>query len=91
MKAAKIALGVALAATVGLASAQDRRPGYGGRAGAWPWPSTVHEVPTDQLGDLEVDAVLHQSHATWHDRHRLLSEAQQAVPQIVLEHDPPRE
>jgi hypothetical protein len=48
-------------------------------------------VPTDQLGDLEVDAVLHQSHATWHDRHRLLSEAQQAVPQIVLEHDPPRE
>ena len=29
MKAAKIALGVALAATVGLASAQDRRPGYG--------------------------------------------------------------
>jgi glc operon protein GlcG len=29
MKAAKIALGVALAAAVGLASAQDRRPGYG--------------------------------------------------------------
>ena len=29
MKAAKIALGVALAAATGLASAQDRRPGYG--------------------------------------------------------------
>lgn len=29
MKAAKIALGVALAASVGLASAQDKRPGYG--------------------------------------------------------------
>ena len=29
MKVAKIALGVALAATVGLVSAQDRRPGYG--------------------------------------------------------------
>ncbi|HEV7759457.1 MAG TPA: glycosyltransferase family 4 protein [Acidimicrobiales bacterium] len=69
----------------------DRLAGYGGRAGAWPWPSTVHDVPVDQLGDLEVDAVLHQSHATWHDRHRLLSTAQQAVPQIVLEHDPPRE
>jgi hypothetical protein len=69
----------------------DRRHGYGGRAGAWPWPSRVHEVPVDELDDLEVDAVLHQSHDTWHDRHRLLSTAQQAVPQIVLEHDPPRE
>lgn len=29
MKAAKIALGVALAASIGLANAQDRRPGYG--------------------------------------------------------------
>jgi hypothetical protein len=68
-----------------------RPHGYGGRAGGWAWPPTVHEVPVERLGDLEVDVVLHQSHATWTDRHRLLSPAQLAVPQVVLEHDPPRE
>ena len=71
--------------------APGRPHGYGGRAGAWAWPPTVHEVPVAQLGDLDVDVVLHQSHATWTDRHRLLSPAQLAVPQVVLEHDPPRE
>jgi hypothetical protein len=68
-----------------------RPHGYGGRAGKWPWPPTVHEVPLERLGELEVDVVLHQSHATWIERHRLLSPAQLAAPQVVLEHDPPRE
>lgn len=71
--------------------APGRPHGYGGRAGDWDWPPTVHEVPVDRLGELEVDVVLHQSHATWNDRHRLLTPAQLAVPQVVLEHDPPRE
>jgi hypothetical protein len=69
----------------------DRPHGYGGRAGDWDWPPTVHEVPFDRLGALDVDVVLHQSHATWTARHELLSPAQLAVPQVVLEHDPPRE
>jgi hypothetical protein len=71
--------------------APERPHGYGGRAGVWAWPPTVHEVPLAHLGELDVDVVLHQSHATWIDRHRLLSPAQLAVPQVVLEHDPPRE
>jgi hypothetical protein len=70
----------------------DRRAGYGGRAGAWAWPPTVHEVPADEVARLEVDAVLYQSHGQWTtDRYELLSPAQRAVPQIFLEHDPPRE
>jgi Glycosyl transferases group 1 len=71
--------------------APDRPHGYGGRAGAWPWPAHVHEVPVDDLGDLDVDVVLHQSHDNWLvDRHELLTDAQRKVPQVVIEHDPPR-
>ena len=66
-------------------------PGYAGRAGLWPWPPTVREVPSDAIASLELDAVLHQSHENWAvDRHELLSPAQRRLPQIVLEHDPPR-
>jgi hypothetical protein len=69
-----------------------RPHGYGGRAGAFPWPDSVREVPVDRLADVEVDAVLYQSHDQWLvDRHEVLSPAQRDVPQLVLEHDPPRE
>ncbi|HEX5367419.1 MAG TPA: glycosyltransferase family 4 protein [Acidimicrobiales bacterium] len=68
-----------------------RPHGYGGRSGAFPWPDTVREVPVEHLAEVEVDAVLYQAHHHWLvDRHELLSPAQRAVPQIVLEHDPPR-
>ena len=71
--------------------APGRPPGYGGRAGAWPWPANVHEVPVEELASLEVDVVLHQTHRNWEvDRHELLTAAQRARPQVVLEHDPPR-
>jgi hypothetical protein len=68
-----------------------RPHGYGGRTGAWPWPANVHEVPVDALADLDVDVVLYQSNEHWLvDRHELLTPAQRGVPQVVLEHDPPR-
>jgi hypothetical protein len=69
-----------------------RPHGYGGRAGAFPWPDTVREVPVDRLADEQVDAVVYQAHDHWLvDRHEVLSPAQRAVPQIVVEHDPPRQ
>jgi hypothetical protein len=69
-----------------------RPHGYGGRAGAFPWPDTVREVPVDQLAGVEVDAVVYQAHDHWLvDRHEILSPAQRAVPQLVIEHDPPRQ
>ncbi|HEX6419182.1 MAG TPA: glycosyltransferase family 4 protein [Acidimicrobiales bacterium] len=68
-----------------------RPHGYGGRAGAFPWPATVREVPVERIRDVEVDAVVYQSHQHWLvDRHELLSAGQRAVPQVVVEHDPPR-
>ena len=70
----------------------DRPHGYGGRAGAFPWPDTVREVPVDELAGVEVDAVIYQAHDHWLvDRHEILSPAQRAVPQLVIEHDPPRQ
>jgi hypothetical protein len=63
-----------------------RPHGYGGRAGAFPWPDTVREVPVDRLADEQVDAVVYQAHDHWLvDRHEVLSPAQRAVPQIVVE------
>jgi len=68
-----------------------RPHGYGGRAGAFPWPDSVREVPADRLDEVDVDVVVYQSHEHWLvDRHEVLSAAQRAVPQVVVEHDPPR-
>jgi hypothetical protein len=69
-----------------------RPHGYGGRAGAFAWPDTVTEVPADRIADVGVDVVIYQAHEHWLiDRHEVLSAAQRAVPQLVIEHDPPRQ
>jgi len=68
-----------------------RPHGYGGRAGAFPWPDSVTEVPADRVAEVEVDAVVYQAHDHWLvDRHEILSDAQRSRPQLVIEHDPPR-
>jgi hypothetical protein len=65
--------------------------GYGGRA-RLALPANVHDVPADQVRDLEIDAVLFQSPRNLHeDQHRVLSERQRRLPRAYLEHDPPRE
>ncbi len=70
----------------------DRPTGYGGRPAALADAPNVHEVPADAVPRLGLDAILFQSAANWlEDQHRLLSEAQQRLPRVFLEHDPPRE
>ena len=69
-----------------------RPTGYGGRAGSFPWPENLHEVPADELRELELDCVLYQSAQHYlSDAPELLSDRQLALPAIYLEHDPPRE
>ena len=68
-----------------------RPPGFGGRAGSWPWPDTVHEVPVDQLGGVELDCVLLQSNLDPDQQLEVLSPAQRRLPRVFLEHDPPRQ
>ncbi len=66
--------------------------GYSGRAGSFPWPENVHEVPAEKVCDLELDCILFQSQKSYfEDQYELLSEEQRKLPMIYLEHDPPRE
>jgi glycosyltransferase involved in cell wall biosynthesis len=70
----------------------DRGPGYGGRGASFDWGDNVVEVPVDELHDLDVDVVLHQSvRDLTVDRHEVLDDRLRSLPTVVLEHDPPRE
>ena len=69
----------------------QRSPHHSGRSGTLPWHANVHEVPVDQVRNVEFDVVLFQSRAAWDDeQHRYLSPAQRRGPRIYLEHDPPQ-
>ena len=66
--------------------------GYGGRAGPFPWPPNVHEIPADEVRRRAFDCVLFQSRRNYLvDQHEILSPEQRRLPRIHLEHDPPRE
>jgi hypothetical protein len=62
-----------------------------GGIGHWGWSTDlVHEVPEDQVRDLDVDLVLYQHQRNWReDGPRILSDRQLAGPRIYVEHDPP--
>jgi glycosyltransferase involved in cell wall biosynthesis len=52
----------------------------------------VHDVPIDEVKDLELDAILFQHRKNYEvDQYEILSEAQRRLPKIYLEHDPPQE
>lgn len=69
----------------------DGADGYAGRAGTFPWPDNVIEVPAEDVAAVDVDVVLFQHHRHWlEDQHEVLSPAQRRGPRIFLEHDPPR-
>jgi len=66
--------------------------GYHGCGRSFPWPDNVHDVPAEQVRKLEFDCVLFQSQQNYlKDQYEILSPAQQRLPRIYLEHDPPRE
>lgn len=67
-----------------------RPEGYGGRSSGFPWPENVHEVPAERVRELPLDCVLFQSRKNYfEDQFEVLSPAQQRLPRIYLEHDPP--
>jgi len=74
-----------------LLSKPDRSPGYVGRHGHFPWGPNVHDMPVSEVQSRAFDCILFQSHAHYlKDQHEILSPAQQRLPRIFLEHDPPR-
>jgi hypothetical protein len=69
-----------------------RPHGYGGRAGSFPWPDNVREIPAEMVRQADFDCVLFQSRKNYfEDRDEILSQSQKRLPSIYLEHDPPRE
>ena len=66
--------------------------GYRGRAPGFPWPDNVHEVPAEQVRDLDLDCILFQSPQHYlRDQYDMLSDAQRRLARIYLEHDPPQQ
>jgi glycosyltransferase involved in cell wall biosynthesis len=71
---------------------EGRPEGYGGRGGTFPWGENVHEVPAEEVRNLQLDCILFQSQKNYlDDQYKILSDEQQTLPRIYLEHDPPRE
>ena len=69
-----------------------RPEGYGGRNGNFPWSDNVHDVLAEEVRNLQFDCILFQSRKNYlEDQYDILSESQRRLPQIYLEHDPPRE
>jgi len=65
---------------------------YGGRAGSFPWPDNVHEVPAEAVHALRLGCILFQHRANWEEhQYELLSAEQRRLPRVYLQHDPPLE
>lgn len=65
---------------------------FGGRAGTFPWPDNLHEIPAEEVRRNEFDCVLFQSAGNYLvDQHEILSPTQRRLPGIFLELDPPLE
>jgi Glycosyl transferases group 1 len=69
-----------------------RPEGYGGRSGTFPWGDNVHQVPAEDVRQLDLDCIVFQSKKNYlEDQFEILSESQWQLPRLYLEHDPPRE
>jgi glycosyltransferase involved in cell wall biosynthesis len=69
---------------------EQRTEGYYGRGETFPFGDNVHEIPEEDIKDLDFDVILFQTDENYlSDQYRTLSEAQRALPKIYLEHDPP--
>ncbi len=68
-----------------------RPPGYGGRCGTLHWGDNVFDQPVETAQAQAFDCILYQDDPQFlDDRQRWLSAAQRRLPQLYIEHDPPR-
>jgi len=69
-----------------------RSPGYYGRGETFPFGQNVYEVPAGEVINMDFDLILYQDDENYiTDQFDILSVAQQKLPRIYLEHDPPTE
>ena len=68
-----------------------RPRGYGGRCADRAWGPNVHEIEVNAARHAQFDCILFQHPMQYlEDQYLYLSAAQRALPQIFLEHEPPR-
>lgn len=68
-----------------------KKDGYLGKTTSYPWPNNIYEILAEDVKYQKFDCILYQSVANYlEDRWHLLSADQRNLPQIYLEHDPPR-
>jgi hypothetical protein len=73
-----------------LPSKPDRKGDYIGRWGHIPWGENVHDVPVDEVKDLDLDVIIFQlPHQYTNEQYLILSDEQRRLPKIYLQHDPP--
>lgn len=67
-------------------------PGYTGRGNVFPFGENVREIPAPEVKNHSFDCILFQSQQNYlQDQFELFTDEQRtAIPQIYLEHDPPR-
>ena len=69
-----------------------KNEGYYGRGETFPFGDNVIEVPAEHVRDMQFDCILFQTNTNYLvDQYEILSEEQQQLPRIYLEHDPPRQ
>jgi hypothetical protein len=65
--------------------------GYIGRGTTFNMPDNLIEVPAEQVRDLDLDLIVYQTPRNWTvDAEQILSEPQQRLPSIYLEHNTPK-
>jgi glycosyltransferase involved in cell wall biosynthesis len=75
-----------------LVTDRERSTHHTGRSGTLPWGDNVHEAPMEMIRDMEFDIILYQSRTEYErDQTAMFSAAQQRLPMVYLEHDPPLE
>ncbi len=70
-----------------------RTESYGGlpAGDSYKWPENAHEVPVEQVKDLDLDIILFQAERNYlKDQYEILSESQLRLPKMYLEHNPPQ-
>ncbi|MFN8472464.1 MAG: glycosyltransferase [Anaerolineae bacterium] len=65
--------------------------GYGGRGPTFDLPDYVREVPAEGVRDLDLDLIIYQTPKNYfEDGPAILSDVQQRLPRIYLEHNTPK-
>jgi hypothetical protein len=68
-----------------------RPQGYGGRGPTFDLPEYVREVPAEEVCNLKLDLVIHQTPQNYfEDQYEILSPEQRRLPKIYLEHNTPK-